>query len=251
MRCLCISRWWFASVAVLFALGAGCGSGEDGPLTVSAASSLTEAFDVYGEALPSQPRFSFGGSGELAAQIRQGARPDVFASANTRYPRELAADGLVEDPVVFARNRLIIAVAPGSGVASLDDLSGPGVDLVLCAAGTPCGEYARRLVARLPTPQREAILANVRAEEANVKGVVGKVAQGAADAGIVYASDTAAAAGRVDTVEIPAALGPNVAYSAAVVAGARNPEAAREFIDGLLDGDGAEALAAAGFLPPP
>lgn len=239
------------SALVVIAVVGGCGSGEREPLTISAAASLTEAFDTYGMALAGEQRFSFGGSNELAAQIRQGARPDVFASANTEHPEELAAEGLVEEPVVFARNQLVIAVAPSSEIESIDDLGEPGLDLVLCAAGVPCGDYTIEVLDRLPAAEREAILANVRAEESDVKGVIGKVAQGAADAGIVYFSDAVAAAGRVETVEIPAALESAVSYAIAVVAGTAERRAAREFIDGLLDGEGAAALAAAGFLPPP
>ena len=44
----------------------------------------------------------------------------------------------------------------------------------------------------LPAEQREAILANVRSNEPDVAGVVGKVAQGAVDAGFVYVTDVRA-----------------------------------------------------------
>lgn len=250
MRCLGNSLSLLLAMMVGVSLG-GCGSDEEAPLTISAAASLTEAFDTYGEALPDETRFSFGGSNELAAQIRQGARPDVFASANTEYPEELAAEGLVEEPVVFTRNRLVIAAAPGSGIVSIGDLAEAGVDLVICAAGVPCGDYTAAVLGRLPAVERRAILANVRAEESDVKGVIGKVAQGGADAGFVYSSDAAAAAGRVEAIEIPATLEPEVAYGIAIFADAAEPRAAQAFIAGLLDGEGADALAAAGFLPPP
>ena len=49
-----------------------------------------------------QLRFSFAGSDELAAQIRKGVKPDVFAAANTKLPEALAKEGRVETPVVFA-----------------------------------------------------------------------------------------------------------------------------------------------------
>jgi molybdate transport system substrate-binding protein len=262
MRCICKSRLALVPrVLVLVLVLAGCGSGSGGgsdgegtaTLTVSAAASLTAAFESYGEALPGTQRFSFGGSDELAAQIRQGAKPDVYASANTRYPEELASEGLVGEPAVFARNRLVIAVAPSSPIESLDDLARPGVDIVVCAAGVPCGDYTGEVLGRLPAGERREVLANVRSEESDVKGVIGKVVQGAADAGFVYSSDAAAAGDRVRTIAIPAELEPAVSYGIAVLTGAAEPEAARAFIDGLLedDGEGAEALAAAGFLPPP
>src|SRR3954447_327187 len=98
----------------------GCG-GSDGTLVVSAASSLQGAFTAYGGA-----KFSFAGSDELAAQIRQGVKPDVFAAANTKLPDQLYKEGLVEKPRVFAGNRLVLAVpADGAKVAKLEDLYQP------------------------------------------------------------------------------------------------------------------------------
>src|ERR1044072_8951767 len=87
----------------------GCGSSDD-TLTVSAAASLKTALTQYGgDFQAAKARFSFAGSDELAAQIRKGAKPDVFASANTKLPDELYKEGLVEQPVTFAGNRLVLA----------------------------------------------------------------------------------------------------------------------------------------------
>src|SRR5215218_9435582 len=100
---------------------AGCGGGDT--LTVSAASSLKTALADYGAHFDAaNARFSFAGSDELAAQIRKGAKPDVFASANTKLPDELYAEGLVERPVTFAGNELVLAVPAGSRIASLRDV---------------------------------------------------------------------------------------------------------------------------------
>ena len=93
---------------------AGCGRrirARDTPdLTVSAAASLKTAITDYGRFDAATVRASFAGSDELAAQIRQGVQPDVFASANTKLPDELYTEGLVEKPVVFAANELVLAV---------------------------------------------------------------------------------------------------------------------------------------------
>ena len=88
---------------------------------MSAAASLKSAFTEYGEQFQdADARFSFAGSDELAAQIEQGVKPDVFAAANTKLPDALYAKGLVEKPTVFAGNRLVLAVpADGSKVGSL------------------------------------------------------------------------------------------------------------------------------------
>ena len=239
------------ALVVAAALGlAGCGGGDEDRLTVSAASSLRGALTEYGDGFDgAQVRTAFGGSDDLAAQIRQGVRPAVYLAANTELPEALHREGLVERPVVFASNRLVIAVAPGSEIDSVDDLARPGVKVAIGSESVPVGKYARTVVGRLGGRGRP-ILANVRAQEPDVKGVVGKVSQRAVDAGFVYVTDVTAADGRVRAVELPDDLQPVVNYGAAVVRGARPPDAARRYVEGLTRGDGARILREAGFEAP-
>jgi molybdate transport system substrate-binding protein len=247
----------FSLVALLLALLAGlAGCGEDEEtakprLTVSAAASLKTAFEEYAKDFGAgTARFSFAGSDELAAQIRQGVKPDVYAAANIRLPDQLFRDGLVEKPTIFAGNRLVIAVPSGSGgPRSIEDLGREGLKLVVGAESVPVGSYARDVLTRLPAGTRDAILANVRSEEPDVAGIVGKLTQGAADAGFVYITDVVAAGGKLKAIELPEELHPTVRYGAAVVRGAPEPEAAKEFIDGLLEDEGLGAMERAGFLP--
>jgi molybdate transport system substrate-binding protein len=242
-----------AAAAIAAVAFAGCGGSSADTLTVSAASSLKKALTTYGNDFSqAKARFSFAGSDELAAQIRKGAKPDVFASANTKLPDALYAAGLVEKPVTFAGNRLVLAVpASAAKVSSLDDVQKPGVKLAIGAASVPIGSYTRTVLAKLPGRNAAAVLNNVRSEEPDVAGIVGKLTQGAVDAGFVYVSDVKGAGGKLKAIELPSSLQPTVAYGAAVVKGAKNPDAAKAFIDGLVRGDGRKALDAAGFLPPP
>lgn len=244
-------------IALLLA-GPGCGGGASGTdsrpgLTVSAAASLKTPFTAYGKEFPgAAPRFSFAGSGDLAAQIEQGVRPDVYASADTELIDRLFAKGLVEKPVAFAANRLVLAVPAGeSRIASLGDLARDDVTLAVGSPAAPVGGYTRAVLDELPREQRRAILANVRSEEPDVAGVTGKLVQGAVDAGFLYASDVRAADGKLKAIELPADLRPRVTYAAAVVKGTRHPDEARAFVAGLRDGAGARALTDAGFQPPP
>ncbi len=245
------------------ALLAGCGDDDEpngsesgsssAQVIVSAASSLEPAFTAYAEMAGIDAKQSFAGSDDLAAQIRAGVTPDVYAAANTSLPDELFADGLVGEPVVFAGNELVLAVPADNEaqIASLEDLTGDGVVLAIGDEGVPVGDYTREVLARLPGDQPDAILANVRSNEPDVAGIVGKLTQGAVDAGFIYVTDVVATKGELEAIELPAGLQPDVAYTVAVVDGAENPAGARAFIDGLLDGAGAEALTEAGFLPPP
>ena len=250
-------RTLFLSGAAALALWAGgCGDDDDsgesgesgGELTVSAAASLTDALPEYGETIDGEERFSFAGSDELAAQIRQGATPDVFASANTTYPDDLYDEGLVEEPAVFTRNQLVIAVPADSDLESIDELTEPDLDVVIGAKGVPVGDYAREVLGGLPHTDSAAILDNVRSEESDVKGIVGKLTQGAADAGFVYESD-AAGGDALRAIELPSDLEPEVSYGIAVVSDAANPDGAEAFIDGLLAPDGQRILEDNGFLP--
>jgi molybdate transport system substrate-binding protein len=252
---------WAAIALAVAAVVVGCGGDDEQtsgqpprqPLIVSAAASLKDAFTSYGDSFSgADVKFSFAGSDELAAQIRQGVKPDLFAAANTKLPDELYAEGIVEKPAVFAGNELVIAVPASEGkIDSLDDLAASGVKLAIGAEGVPVGDYTRKVLDGLPADQRKATLGNVRSNEPDVKGVVGKLTQGAVDAGFVYRSDVRAADDELKAIALPSELKPKVAYGVAAVKGAKHPEQARAFVQGLLNGAGAKALEAAGFLPPP
>jgi molybdate transport system substrate-binding protein len=235
---------WLLILALLAAL-VGCGddgaAAADPQLVVSAAASLTDALT---ECSGDNVKLSFGGSDELAAQIRQGVKPDVYAAANTKLPDQLNREGLVEKPVVFATNELVIAVPEDSQIASVADLARPGVKLVVGSETVPVGSYTRAVLAKLPPDQETAILDNVKSEEPDVKGVVGKLTQDAANAGFVYRTDLVDG---LKAVPLPTDLQPVVEYGAAVV---KASDAAQSYLDGLTDGKCADALGSAGFGKP-
>ena len=228
-----------AAVVLLAAALAACGGGRDERLTVFAASSLADVLPQIDGAA----RYSFGGSDELAAQIREGAPADVYASASPKYPAELHAAGLAGRPRVFATNRLVVITREGYA-GDLASLSAAGTKVVLAAEGVPVGDYAREALATL---HLQAVLDNVVSEEDDVKGVVSKVSLGEADAGVVYATDAKAVADKVRVLDVPASAQPRIEYAATVV---RDGDGAREFVDELLGPEGRAALSDAGFGPP-
>jgi molybdate transport system substrate-binding protein len=209
---------------------------------VFAAASLTEAF----QAIDPDATFSFAGSDELATQIREGAPADVYAAASPRYPDELFDEGLVEEPVVFATNNLVLVVPSGNpaGITSVEDLGGDGVKLVIGAAGVPIGDYTRTVV---ETMGQTAVLDNVVSNEEDVKGVLAKVVSGDADAGFVYATDAQAAGDDVEAIELPESAQATVLYPIAIVTDAQDPDAAQAFVDLVLGPEGQAALTEAGF----
>ena len=229
------------AVVLLAACG---GSAEDDALLVFAASSLSDV----APAVDPDATVVFGGSNDLAAQIRDGAEAHVLLSASATPLEELRTEGLVEPPVAFASNRLVLVVStetPAGRIEDLNDLARDGVTLVLGAEGVPIGDYAREVLAAAGLAGE----VNVVSLEEDVKGVLGKVALGEADAGIVYATDARAAGGDVRPVAIPNELQPDVRYYATVV---KPPsDAARAYLDRLVGAEGEKALRDAGFLPLP
>ncbi len=249
-------RTFAALLSVLVLAGCGSssssGSGSKPTLTVSAAASLKKAFTAYGSQLSfATAQFSFAGSDVLAAQIEQGVKPDVFASANTKLPAMLYAKGLVDKPVVFAANKLVLAVpANSTKVTGLADVEKPGATLVIGTPTVPVGDYTDTVLARLPAAQRSAILRNVKDRESDVTGIVGKLSEGAADAGFLYITDVRATDGKLKAIDLPTSLQPKVAYGVAVVKGSGHPSQAQQFVSGLLSGAGRTDLLRDGFLPP-
>ena len=252
-------------MALTLAIGAaGCGGDDDGGggsgsgparLVVSAASSMTRALEEcaprFGEEQDSDVRLSFGGSDELAAQIRQGAPVDVYAAANTKLPDQLHADGRLGPPVKFATNEFVLAVRKGSDIRSVRDLTKEGTKIAIGSGSVPIGSYTRETLSKLPADEERAILANVRSNEPDVKGIVGKLTQGAADAGFVYVTDVNAAGDSLEAIDLPEKLQPQVTYGAGVVAGAKQPRLAARFVHGLTKGACADSLKNAGFGPAP
>jgi molybdate transport system substrate-binding protein len=229
-------------------------------LRVFAASSLTEAFQEIGRAYEgahpgTRVETSFAGSQVLRTQIEQGAPADVFASADLVHAESLRAQGLLEEPRVFARNSLVVVVPPESAVRTLPDLARPGVKVVLAGPEVPAGRYAEQVLDKLETAPgfgagfAGRVRANVVSRETNVRVVLSKVALGEADAGLVYATDAAAAGDKVRRIAIPDAQNATAAYPIAVVARSGAAAAARAFVALVTGPEGRRLLARHGFTP--
>jgi molybdate transport system substrate-binding protein len=216
-------------------------------ITVYAASSLTDVFPQ----IDAGPKYSFGASSTLAAQITQGAPADVFASANTTIPDQLFAKGLVQKPVIFTRNRLVLVVptANPAGIKSIYDLRKPNTKLVIAASAVPVGSYTLQVLKQMGLTA--SVLANVVSRESDVRSVLSKVALGEADAGFVYSTDAKAVPGKVTVLRVPAWAQPKVAYAMAVVSSSTNKAAAQRFVNEILSKAGQKKLLAAGFLSIP
>jgi molybdate transport system substrate-binding protein len=268
-------KWLVLLAVVLGLVAAGCGGDDDdssgssattaaattttgakatGSVTVSAAASLTEAFNKMGTDFTAanpdaKVTFNFGSSGTLATQIQQGAPADAFASADEDNMNKLVTAGLVDGtPTVFATNKLVIVTKPGNpkNVKGLSDL--PNLSTVsLCGETVPCGKYAAQILqtAGVTIPENKV----TRGQD--VKATLAAVTTGDADAAIVYVTDAKSAADTVDTVAIPDAQNAIATYPIATLEASGNKETSQAFIDYVMSDEGQATLQSFGFLPPP
>jgi molybdate transport system substrate-binding protein len=210
---------------------------------VLAAASLTE---VLPRIVP-DGSYSFGSSNSLAEQIRRGAPFDVYLSASPVYTQALYRESLTRKPVAFATNSLVVIVprANPAKIRSIFDLAKrPKLKLVVAGPKVPIGLYTREVLQRLGLLR---VLKKTVSLEPDVKGIVGKIALGEADAGFVYRTDVAPVASRARAIAIPARAQPTVVYELAIATRPADVEAAQDFVISVLGPDGRRALQAARF----
>ncbi|MFD4139625.1 molybdate ABC transporter substrate-binding protein [Streptomyces sp. NPDC058572] len=218
-------------------------------LTVLAASSLTDVFKTAGAAYEKKNpgtkiTFSFAGSQELVAQVKQGAPADALVTADTKSMDGVKAD--TGTPTVIAKNRLVIATVEGNPhkVDALKDLADTKLKVVLAAPEVPAGKYSKKIL------DAQNITVKPVSQEPNVRAVLSKVELGEADAGLVYRTDAETAPDKVDAVEIPDAQNAVAAYPAATLKQSKNAEAAAAFVAWLSTPEAQKILQDAGFQKP-
>lgn len=233
------------------------GAAVTGTIVVSAATSLTAAFErLATEFTAANPGtvvdLNVDGSSSLATQLLEGAPVDVFASADVpNMDRVVDAGLLTGTPRAFATNELVVITQPSNpagirSLADLDDLGDTAV-VALCGADVPCGRYAAEVLARAGVTLDESRVTR----GPNVGATLAAVAGGDAVAGIVYVTDALAAGDAVATVAIPTGDNVVATYPIGVASTGGNRRAAQAFVDWVLGAAGQRALSAFGFGPPP
>lgn len=242
---------------LVLAITVGSASLQAQELVVSAAASLSNAFQLIGKAFEAATpgaklSFNFAASGPLLAQIRQGAPVDVFASADEETMNRAAdAKVLTEGSRFdFAQNALVLIV-PSAAVATaqnLKDLTAPAYRRV--AVGTPssvpAGRYAMEAVAQAGlTAQLEPKW--IYGE--SVRQVLNYVARGEVDAGFVYRTDAAIEKDKTRMLFTVPTTTP-VRYPIALVAGSKQAALGQKFIAFVRGPQGQAMLAQFGFSAP-
>ena len=240
-------------------------SAASGEVVVFAASSLTDVFQdlatSFQQANPNAKlTFNFGASSQLATQLGQGARADVFASADqTQMDKARKADAIPGQDTVLAANRLVVITPKDNPkqISSVTDLARDGVKFVTTQPSVPIGQYTAQLLDKASADPaygadfKAKVQANTVSQEDNVRQVVSKVQLGEADAAIVYSTDaTPQVRGQLQLIQVPDPLQTPATYPIAVARGA-NAAGGEAFVAYVLGPQGQATLAKWGFLPPP
>lgn len=140
-------------------------------------------------------------SGTLQTQIEEGAQCDVFFSAATKQMDALKEGGFVVDGSIsnLLENKIVL-IKPKDGkteVTGFDNIT-KASSLALAGEDVPVGQYARKLFTNLGT--LDQVMKMEINEGANVTAVLTAVAEGSNEVGVVYATDAASMADKVEII---------------------------------------------------
>lgn len=223
-------------------------------MTVSAAASLTNAFDELAAAFEKthpglKIHTNYAASNPLLRQLVEGAPVDVFASADQATMDQAVAKNVV-DPTTrsdFALNDLVLIVPKGAPKpTSLERLASLGRIAIGNPDSVPAGRYTKQSLEHAGLWDK---LSAKYVPAASVRQVLDYVARGETDAGFVYATDAIHQADKVDMAMKVEGHEP-VSYPMAVAVTGGNPKAGAEFIKFVLSPEGKTILSKYGFSEP-
>ena len=232
---------------------------EKEPVTilVAAAASLKYSYDeelipIFEDKYPwITVEGTYDSSGKLQRQIEEGLEADVFMSAAMQQMEALEAGGYVDpaDEVRLLENKIVLIVPAGSesGLSSFEDIEKAETIALGDPESVPAGQYAKEALTSLEL--WDAVSAKT-SFGTNVTEVLNWVAEGSADAGIVYATDAATTDQVTVVAEAPeGSLEEPVIYPVAVVKDSANREAAELFVEFLQSEEAMAVFEAYGFSP--
>ena len=263
------------TLAMLFTLAA-CGSsaapskGEKEEIIVFAAASMTETLnqikDVYEKENNVTITYNFDSSGTLKTQIQEGADCDLFISAGQKQmnqldlssDKEINKEGLDfvagDTRLNLLENKVVLVVPEGNpkSIESFDDLAARLAEgSILMAMGNsdvPVGQYTQKILNFYGLDEEALAKSGVITYGSNVKEVTTQVSEGSVDCGIVYCTDAFSAGLTVIDGASKDMCG-QVIYPAAVLKTAKNPDAAKAFLDYLTGSEAMAIFEAVGFSP--
>ena len=214
-------------------------SGEETEILVAAAASLKNAYEdklipMFEEANPGVTvKGTYDSSGKLQTQIEEGLDADVFMSAAKKQMIALDEEGMIASDTItdLLENKIVLIVPTGNEkkLEKFEDIEKADSIALGDPASVPAGQYSEEALTNLGIWDK---IQDKVSFGTNVTEVLNQVAAASADAGIVYATDAASMADKVEVVaEAPeGSLSKKVIYPVAVVKGTAHEEVAKEFV---------------------
>lgn len=230
-------------------------------LTVAAASDLNFAFkDLVAEfekATGTHVKLSLGSSGNFFSQIQHGAPYDLYFSADVRYPQKLEQTGHAVPGTLYkyAVGRIVVWTPKSSPVhasqVGMDALLAPSIKKI-AVANPKHAPYGRAAIAAMEHFKIHDRVKDKLVLGENIAQAAQFVESGAADIGIIALSLALAPAMKEagQYWEIPADAHPPLEQGAVILTGAKNPAAAKAFLDFLKGTQGQEIMRRYGFVSP-
>jgi len=245
------------SVACLVLLLTGCAANageKESVITFAAAASLKNCMDdhlipMFREKYPDiRIQATYDSSGKLQSQIEEGASIDVFMSAAMKQMTELEEKGLVAgDSILHLLENNIVLIVPvtsSKGMISFEDIINADRIAIGDPASVPAGQYAKEALTSLGLWDKVSANASLGT---NVTEVLIWVAEGSAEAGIVYSTD-AASNNKVKVIaEAPLGSVTQIIYPVGIVKATKEMESARRFVEFLKTDEALKVFESYGF----
>lgn len=226
-----------------------------GAVLILAAASTQDALAQIAEALQQRggPKLTVspGGSNALAQQIVADAPADLFLSANPTWADEVARHGHAAQAVALLTGQLVIVVPRGNpaNIQQPEDLLAERVRRVaLAGEQVPAGVYAEQAL-RKHQVYDQLMQAGRIVRGQNVRFTLAYVERGEVDAGIVYASDAAAASNAQIACTFDPADHEPIVYSLLLLTRGRDRPEAREVFEFMQSPQAGQIFAQHGFRP--
>lgn len=174
-------------------------------------------------------RLLYGGSQAMLATLEISRKGDIFLPADVSYITAARTKGLVNETVMLAEMKPVIAVAKGNprGIRSLTDLQKDGVRVVL--ANPELAAISQLASRALPPQTWQALAARAVTMKPTVNDAANDIVLGAADAGIVWDVTVRQTAG-LEAVEVPELASVKGQAAGAVASVSTQPAAALHFL---------------------
>lgn len=244
-------------ICLVFSL-VGCGKNtptDESTITIAAAASLKNCVDdvlipMFTEKYPDiQVKATYDSSGKLQTQIEQGADIDVFMSASMKQMNELAEKGfMIHDSIVELLENKIVLIVPVNNtkeIREFKDILKADQIAIGDPASVPAGQYAKEALTNLNLWGQVIEKASLGT---NVTEVLNWVAEGSADAGIVYSTDAASTKKVKVVAEAPEGSVSKVIYPVGIVKTSKDEASAKKFLDFLQTEEVKKVFESFGFV---